>query len=161
MRIAVATVVVGLLGAGAAEELFINVAYVDVRRDASNLADVVGQVKQGDKVTVVERQDTWIHVKSPTVDGWVAQNQVTDQAIGALPFDIMGSSQPGGPQTVNAAKGWDEHQYAEAKSYSEDAFNKWTTQYSKVVTENYLSAFMKAGNVGPKSVRDKHATNPM
>jgi hypothetical protein len=163
MRTVVTTAVVGVLGVGVvlAEELFINVAYVVVRKDASNLSDVVGQVKQGDRVTVVERQDEWVHVKSPTVDGWVAQSQVTDQAIGALPFELTGSSQSSGAQTVNAAKGWDEHQYAQAKSYSEDAFNKWVTQYSNVVTDQYRTSFMKAGNVGPKSFREKNAKNPM
>jgi uncharacterized protein YgiM (DUF1202 family) len=163
MRAAVTTTVVGVLGVGIvlAETVFVNVAYVDVRRDPMNVADVVGQVKQGDQVTVVERQDDWVHVKSPTVDGWVSQDQLSDKPVGPLVFAPLQGSQTSGTDTANAAKGWDEHEYAQAKSYSEDAFNKWVTQYQHVVTPQYLTGFMKAGHVGPKSIRDQAAKNPM
>src|SRR5882757_2531667 len=83
MRAAVTTMVIGAVGVGVvlAEDLWVDNVYVDLRQGNMGVYPLVpgGRVKQGEKLTVVERQDDWIHVKYKDLDGWVAVSDLSDK----------------------------------------------------------------------------------
>jgi uncharacterized protein YgiM (DUF1202 family) len=52
---------------------------VNVRKSASTDADIVGELKKGDKVTVVEQGEAgWVKVSSGKLQGWVKRSFLAD-----------------------------------------------------------------------------------
>jgi uncharacterized protein YgiM (DUF1202 family) len=48
---------------------------VNVRKSASTDSDIVGELKRGDKVTVVEQAEAgWVKVSSGKLQGWVKRS---------------------------------------------------------------------------------------
>jgi hypothetical protein len=164
MRAAVTSVVIGAVGVGVvlAEDLWVNNVYVDIRQGNMGAYPVIGRVKQGEKLTVVERQDDWVHVKYNDLDGWVAVSDLSDKPVSANSMSALADSSSSGAGNAQAAKGFDEHEYAKAKNFNEAPFNNWVAFYdvskpTTLVKPGAIKSFMAAGHVGPKSSRGPSA----
>jgi uncharacterized protein YgiM (DUF1202 family) len=52
---------------------------VNVRKSASTDSDIVGELKRGDKVTVVEQGESgWVRISSGKLQGWVKRSFLAD-----------------------------------------------------------------------------------
>jgi hypothetical protein len=70
----------------------------------------------------------------------------------------LSDSSSSGAANAQATKGFDEHEFARAKNYIEAPFDSWVAMYdvskpTTLVKPDAIKAFMKAGHVGPKSLR--------
>jgi hypothetical protein len=160
MRAAVTTVVVGVVGVGVvlAEDLWVNVAYVDIRKGDSGAYPVLTRVNQGEKLTVVEREEDWVHVKYKEFDGWVSAGDLSDKQVSATSLAGLGDSSSSGAGSSMSTKGFTEGEYAAAKGFNEAPFKAWMAQYdvsseTSLVKPDAIKAFMAAGHVGPRSKR--------
>jgi hypothetical protein len=160
MRAAVTTVVVGAVGVGIvlAEDLWVGNVYVEVHSGAMGAYPVIGRVNQGEKLAVVERQDDWIHVKYKDLDGWVQTSDLADKPVGASSMAAFADSSSSGAGNAQSAKGFDEHEFAKAKNYTEVPFNNWIALYdvskpTTLVKADAIKSFMTAGHVGRKGSR--------
>jgi uncharacterized protein YraI len=168
VRAAVIGIVCAIGGAGlglAAKQLWVKVAYVDIRQGAMDAYPVIGQAKQGEALNVIETQDNWAHVQYNAMDGWVDVSELSDTPTSGVTFSQYGSSTAAGAQNANAGRGAfpDEHQYAQAKGYDEKPLNAFLSQYDleehgTVIAPDRLKSFWANGKVGPKQYR---GANPM
>ncbi|HSV13906.1 MAG TPA: SH3 domain-containing protein, partial [Tepidisphaeraceae bacterium] len=158
MRAAVTSIVIGAIGVGVvlAEDLWVNNVYVELHQGPMGAFPVVPgvRVKQGEKLTVMERQDDWIHVKYNNVDGWVQESDLADKPVGASSMAAFADSSSSGAGNAQAAKGFDEHEFAVAKNYKEEPFKNWMAMYdvsspTTLVKPGDVKKFMAAGHVGP------------
>jgi hypothetical protein len=147
-----------------AEDLWVNNVYVDLHQGAMGAYPLVpnGRVKQGEKLTVIERQDDWIHVKYNNLDGWVQEADLADKPVGASSMSAFADSSSSGAGNAQSAKGFDEHEFAKAKNYSEAPFNSWMAMYdvsspTTLVRPGDVKSFMAAGHVGPAKSRGASA----
>jgi hypothetical protein len=64
----------------------VNVSTLNVRREASALAEVIGHVRRGERLTLIDDSGDWLHVKlNDGSSGWVSSQLVVREGAAARP----------------------------------------------------------------------------
>lgn len=148
----------GLTAAALAEDLNVQVRETPVREKATPMGNIIGTLKYGDKVTVLEKLgDGWRRVehKAPSkLAGWVRTSAVTANSLDTTNFGGSKST-ASAVETSEAGKGLLEH--GEDSYVKKNNLQAAMAQVDSLVNNPRLkispqekSAFLSQGNIKPK-----------
>jgi hypothetical protein len=146
----VAAAVVCGVGAGIAiaEDVWVDRPVAPIRSGTGSIYPVVVQAKQGDKLTVLERKDKWLHVQLGDKDGWLYDNELSAREVSPEAVASADQSQSASMGTANAGKGFLPADYALKKGYTEEPLQKLEANIASVVSPDGLEKFMADGKIG-------------
>jgi hypothetical protein len=148
--------IVGLCAIGAgiavAEDVWVDRPVAKILGGKGSLYPVVAEVHQGDKLSVVERDGSWVHVQFNGNDGWVFDKSLSAREVGGDVFAGANNTQSAGASSANAAKGFTEMDFAASKNLSVAPLQKMEAEIGAEVTPDGLEKFMADGKVGDAKV---------
>src|SRR5277367_4508299 len=111
-RRAAVMAIAGLCAIGAgiavAEDVWVDRPVAKILGGKGSLYPVVAEVHQGDKLTVVEHDGSWVHVQFNGQDGWVFDKSLSAREVGGDAFANVNNGQSSGMSSASAAKGFTE-----------------------------------------------------
>jgi|HubBroStandDraft_5_1064220.scaffolds.fasta_scaffold455694_2 hypothetical protein len=146
----VATAMVCVAGAGiaVAEEVWVDRPIAPIRAGMGSIWPVVVEAKRGDKLTVLERKDKWLHVQLGDKDGWLYDNELSARVVAPDAVATADQTQSNGMASANAGKGFLPADYALKKGYTEEPLKTLETNIASVISPDGLEKFMADGKVG-------------
>lgn len=149
----IAAVIAGATAFAVAEQVTVH-RDIDVVADKNPLADTVETVPTDTKLDVVNRDGSWVRVRTPAgKEGYVTADDVA--GVTSL-SGATGNTNVNGLNVTAASKGLkdDAEKYARQKNLKTDGVN---TMYAwgDSVSKKDLRDFAKAGHVGNSKFRDK------
>ena len=146
----VAAAVVCVAGAGIAigEDVWVDRPIAPIRAGTGSIYPIVVEAKKGDKLTVLERKDKWLHVQLGDKDGWLYDDELSAREVAPEALATADQSQSQGMTTVNAGKGFLPADYALKKGYTEVPLTTLEANIASVVSPEGLEKFMADGQIG-------------
>jgi hypothetical protein len=147
---AVAATVVCVAGAGIAigEDVWVDRPVAPIRSGTGSIWPIVAEAKKGDKLTVLERKDKWLHVQIGDKDGWLYDDELSAREVAPEAVATADQTQSGGAASANAGKGFLPADYALKKGYTEEPLKTLETNIASVISPDGLEKFMTDGKVG-------------
>ena len=148
-------VLVGLTSAASAgaKQMSVQVEKLQVRERPSALGELVGYLRYGDRVTVLEQQNSWVNVqKEGGVSGWAHESAFTRKKVvlrgGGGAVDVKTSDE----EVAFAGKGFNSQVEAEFKSENPELERQFALIDEIEAVSNSpseIAAFLEEGGVEP------------
>ena len=155
-RRAAVIAIVGLCAIGAgiaiAEDVWVDRPVAKILGGKGSLYPVVAEVHQGDKLSVIEHDGSWVHVQFNGNDGWIYDKALSARSVGGDVFANANDAQSSGENSANAGKGFTEMDFAVSKGYSPAPLLQMEKDIGAEVTPDGLEKFMADGKVGDAKV---------
>jgi uncharacterized protein YgiM (DUF1202 family) len=144
--------VVGTAAGAALLRMSVQVRTGQLRATPSYLGNVAATVSYGDRLTVVERQGAWVHVKDTRGHtGWIHESALTAKRVVLRSGDADVAASASGDEVALAGKGFNEQVEREFKTQNASVDYTWVDRMeAMVVTPEQIAAFLTEGEVVAK-----------
>ena len=146
--VAAAAVCVAGAGIAIAEDVWVDRPVAPIRAGTGSIYPVVVEAKKGDKLTVLERKDKWLHVQLGDKDGWLYDDELSSREVAPEALATADQSQSQGMSTANAGKGFLPADYALKKGYTEVPLTTLEANIAAAISPEGLEKFMADGQIG-------------
>lgn len=131
-----------------------------LRKSKTTVSAVVAQLKKGETLDVVKREDKWLFGQAQGKQGWAHESWIKDggsfaSALKSADVAVTGNAQAAAAGEGAAAKGLGPtaRQFAASKGYSGAELDKLVALRTKIIDSGEWEQFAREGKVGPAEVR--------
>ena len=160
LSLSIAAAVIGvalcpLAALAAPSQVYLTVREAKLRSKADFFSTPAGDIKYGDRLSVVNESGTWLLVKSPSgKQGYVHQSSITERQVVLKSSGKFDANQADQNDVVLAGKGFSAEVEREfAASHRNLNFADVNAMERIKVSANELSNFVQDGKLGPRFKR--------
>ena len=122
--------------------MYVAVKNVEVKASAGFLANTLGTLQLGASVTVLQKTEKWIQVRTPTLTGWIAADSLSSKRVAASGRSASAD------EIALAGKGFTEEVEQAYQQEERVDFSSTDRMEAQKTPQNELLKFLSEGELG-------------